>query len=159
MSDHEPERPILFAYDGSEQARATFAEAAGQLGTRRRAIVMTVWKPLAALPFAPPAAVPADVEEAIEAQAEKVAREGARLAESAGFIALAVTRGGGPTWQAIVDAADEQDVSIVVMGSHGRTGAGLVLMGSVAAAVARHTQRSVLIVHAPGDAAEERAAA
>jgi nucleotide-binding universal stress UspA family protein len=159
MTDHSPERPILFAYDGSEQARATFAEAARQLGTGRRAIVMTVWKPLTAFPFAPPGVVPAEVEEAIEAQAGKVAREGARLAESAGFIALAVARGGGPTWQAIVDAADEQDVSIIVMGSHGRTGAGLAVMGSVAAAVARHTQRPVLIVHAAADAADERSAA
>jgi nucleotide-binding universal stress UspA family protein len=35
------------------------------------------------------------------------------------------------------------------MGSHGRTGIGLVLMGSVAAAVSRHTERPVLIVHSP----------
>ena len=34
------------------------------------------------------------------------------------------------------------------MGSHGRTGIGLVLMGSVATAVSRHTQHPVLIVHA-----------
>lgn len=159
MTNRSAERPILFAYDGSEQARATFAEAARQLGTGRRAIVMTVWQPLAALPFARPVVVPPEIEEAIEAQAQDVAREGARLAESAGFIALAVARFGAPTWQAIVDAADEQDVSIVVMGSHGRTGAGLVLMGSVSAAVARHTGRPVLIVHAAADAAGERPAA
>jgi nucleotide-binding universal stress UspA family protein len=36
-----------------------------------------------------------------------------------------------------------------VLGSHGRTGVGLVLMGSVAAAVARHTNRPVMIVHGP----------
>jgi nucleotide-binding universal stress UspA family protein len=152
-------RPILFAYDGSQQARAAFEEAARQLGTDRRAIVMTVWQPLAGLLLARAQVVPPELEEAIEAQARDVACEGARLAEAAGFIAIAVTRGGGPTWQAIVDAADEQDVSIIVMGSHGRTGAGLVLMGSVAATVARHTQRPVLIVHSAADADEERAAA
>jgi nucleotide-binding universal stress UspA family protein len=160
MTDHSSaERPILFAYDGSEQARATFEEAARQLGTSRRAIVMTVWNTMAALPFARPEVVPVELEEAIEARARDMAREGARLAESAGFIAIAVTRGGGPTWQAIVEVADEQDVSIVVMGSHGRTGAGLVLMGSVSAAVARHTHRPVLIVHAAADALDERPAA
>jgi nucleotide-binding universal stress UspA family protein len=47
-----------------------------------------------------------------------------------------------------VEAADEHDAGIIVMGSHGRTGARLVLLGSVAAAVARHTERPVLIVHA-----------
>jgi nucleotide-binding universal stress UspA family protein len=36
-----------------------------------------------------------------------------------------------------------------VLGSHGRTGIGLVLLGSVAAAVARHTDRPVMIVHGP----------
>jgi nucleotide-binding universal stress UspA family protein len=35
------------------------------------------------------------------------------------------------------------------MGSHGRTGLDFVLMGSVAAAVARHSDRPVLIAHAP----------
>jgi nucleotide-binding universal stress UspA family protein len=34
------------------------------------------------------------------------------------------------------------------MGSHGRTGPGHVLMGSVAAAVSRHGESPVLIVHA-----------
>jgi nucleotide-binding universal stress UspA family protein len=155
MTNASAERPVLFAYDGSEQARATFGEAARQLGTSRPAIVMTVWTPLGAFPFARPAILPADLEEAIEAEARDVACEGAALAESAGFIATAVARNGSPTWQAIADAADEQDVSIVVMGSHGRTGAGLVLMGSVSAAVARHTRRPVLIVHA----ADERPAA
>jgi nucleotide-binding universal stress UspA family protein len=43
--------------------------------------------------------------------------------------------------------APAQDSGIVVMGSHGRTGISLVLIGSVAAAVARHTERPDLIVH------------
>jgi nucleotide-binding universal stress UspA family protein len=47
-------------------------------------------------------------------------------------------------------------VSIIVLG---RTGAGLVLSGSVSAAVARHTERPVLIVHAAAPADAERPAA
>jgi nucleotide-binding universal stress UspA family protein len=50
---------------------------------------------------------------------------------------------------------DDHDAGIVVMGSHGRTGIGLVLMGSVAAAAARHAERPVT-VHPPSD---ERAGA
>ena len=34
-----------------------------------------------------------------------------------------------------------------MLGSHGRTGLGSVLIGSVAEAVAAHSRRSVLIVH------------
>jgi nucleotide-binding universal stress UspA family protein len=52
-------------------------------------------------------------------------------------------------WQRIVTCATDHDAELVVMGSHGRSGIGLVLMGSVAAAVSRHTERPVLIVHAP----------
>jgi nucleotide-binding universal stress UspA family protein len=54
---------------------------------------------------------------------------------------------GDPIWRSIVDTADERDASIVVLGSHGRTGIGLALQGSVAAATARHTERPVLIAH------------
>jgi nucleotide-binding universal stress UspA family protein len=66
-----------------------------------------------------------------------------------GFDATGVAAGGTPIWQTVVESAEERDASLVVMGSHGRTGVGLVLMGSVAAAVARHTERPVLIVHTP----------
>jgi nucleotide-binding universal stress UspA family protein len=79
--------------------------------------------------------------------AERTASEGAELARKAGFEAEGSVQRGDPTWQRIVEAADEHDADIVVMGSHGRTGVGLVLMGSVAAATARHTDLPVLIVH------------
>ena len=36
---------------------------------------------------------------------------------------------------------------MIVIGSRGRTGLPKVLLGSVAAAVAQHSRRSVLIVH------------
>ena len=148
MADRTGEGPILFAYDGSEQAKAAIREAARQLNAGRAAIVLTVWQPLAALPFAP-ATGAADIEASIETEARSVAEEGATLARSVGFDATtSVAEDGTPVWSSIVSAADDGDASIVVMGSHGRTGIGLVLMGSVAAAVARHTERPVLIVHA-----------
>jgi nucleotide-binding universal stress UspA family protein len=93
--------------------------------------------------------VPPDLEDGVEKEAANVASEGARLARSVGFDARPLTQGGQPVWRSIVDSADEHDASLLVLGSHGRTGIGLVLMGSVAAAVARHTDRPVLIVHAP----------
>jgi nucleotide-binding universal stress UspA family protein len=77
----------------------------------------------------------------------KVADEGAALACSLGFDASPLADSGVPVWSGIVRAADDHDASLIVMGSHGRTGVGLVLVGSVAATVARHTDRPVLIVH------------
>jgi hypothetical protein len=40
MSD----RPILFAYDGSDYAKAAIEQAAEQLESDRRAIVLTMWQ-------------------------------------------------------------------------------------------------------------------
>jgi nucleotide-binding universal stress UspA family protein len=156
MAGTDGSGPILLAYDGSEQAKAAIREAAVQLGTGREAIVLIVFEPLVALPLAGPAYNTAELEEGIEAEARRTAREGAELARSVGFEATALAQLGSPVWRRIVETADDRDASIVVMGSHGRTGIPLVLLGSVASAVSRHTDRPVLIVHAPP---AERAAA
>ena len=147
--------PILFGYDGSEQAKASIHAAARQLRAGRDAIVVTVWEPLAGLLVASPAYASSEIAATAEAEARSTAKEGARLARSAGFHATPEIATGDPVWQAIVDAAEQHDAGIVVVGSHGRTGIGLAVIGSVAAAVARHAERPVLIVHPPAD---ERAA-
>jgi K+-sensing histidine kinase KdpD len=56
---------------------------------------------------------------------------------------------GSPIWEQIVQSAERLDAGLIVIGSHGRTGLGQVMLGSVAAAVAQHSKRSVLIVHRP----------
>jgi nucleotide-binding universal stress UspA family protein len=155
MSD----RPILIAYDGSEFAKEAIREAADQLGTDRHAIVLTVWQPFGATGFVgAPVTAPTGLEEDIESDARRVAEEGARLAREAGFDAEPMTERGDPIWQRIVDAADEREAGIVVMGSHGRTGISRVLMGSVADTVASHTERPILNTH-DGSQQEARRAA
>jgi nucleotide-binding universal stress UspA family protein len=149
--------PILFAYDGSEHAKAAIRQARGQLRDDRRAIVLTVWQPAAAQPFVPaPVAPPKSLEDDIGREARRVAEEGAELARASGFDAEPSAEPGDPVWQRIVQAAEDHDASIVVVGSHGRTGLPLILLGSVAAATARHTERPVLIAHSSGDAERER---
>jgi nucleotide-binding universal stress UspA family protein len=139
-------RPILIAYDGSDYAKAAINQAAEQLGTSRRAIILTVWQPYGAA-FLAVGVAPVGLEEGVENDARKLAEEGAQLAREAGFDAEPAVERGDPIWQRIVDAADERDVGIVVLGSHGRTGLQQVLLGSVAGAVASHSGRPVLIVH------------
>lgn len=46
----------------------------------------------------------------------------------------------------IVDYADEHDVDLIAIGSHGRTGASRILLGSVAEKVARRSPVPVTIV-------------
>jgi nucleotide-binding universal stress UspA family protein len=87
------------------------------------------------------------VEEDFEREARRVAEEGAGLARRAGFDAEPEVERGEPVWQRIVESADEHGASILVMGSHGRTGISRVLLGSVAGTASSHTPRPVLIAH------------
>ena len=84
----------------------------------------------------------------VKSGAQEVVTEGARLAREAGLDVTPLVEVGVPVWRRIVEVAKERDMSLVVLGSRGRSGLGYVLLGSVATAVAQHSKRSVLIVHA-----------
>jgi nucleotide-binding universal stress UspA family protein len=149
MEAHNHEGPVLFAYDGFEDSKAAIRRAGRQFRSGSTAIVLTVWEPFAAMPFASTPTAPRGLEQNLEREARRVADEGARLARLCGFDAESVAERGDSIWQRIVQSAEEHDASIVVLGAHGRTGTQLVARGSVAAAAAEHTARPVLIVHAP----------
>jgi len=146
-----PSGPVVFAYDGSELAKMAIAESAGVLNHGRAALVLTVWQPFN-VGFISPRELHIDAAAADEvtAAAEETAAEGARLTEAAGFAAQGMAVEAAPTWNGIVAAADKHNASLIVLGSHGRTGLASVLIGSVAEAVAAHSRRSVLIVHRHG---------
>ncbi len=139
---------VLFAYDGSELAAHAITEAGRQLKTGRDALVLTIWEPfnVGFLPVGGPTFDAAGADE-VRAAAEKTASHGASLAEAAGFRATTATAEAAPTWKGIIDVADSRDASLIVLGSHGRSGVTSLMVGSVAAAVAAHSRRSVLIVH------------
>jgi nucleotide-binding universal stress UspA family protein len=146
-----PPGPVVFAYDGSELAKLAIDDAARQLGPGRDALVLTVWQPFD-LGFEPTVALRLNAAEIADVRhaAQLTAEDGASLATAAGFKARGVEIQFGPTWKGIVQTADEHDASLIVLGSHGRTGLAGVLLGSVAEAVAAHSRRSVLIVHRAG---------
>ncbi|HSD23518.1 MAG TPA: universal stress protein [Solirubrobacterales bacterium] len=144
----EPDqKPVLFAYDGSEQAKNAIRQAGAELRTPRKAVVLAAYEPLGAIPFwgVPAATVPPEWLEQVREQAARTAAEGAELANSVGFEASSSVNDGVRTWQAILDAAEEIDAGMIVLGSHGRGSVGSAVMGSVATAVAHHARRPVLI--------------
>jgi len=140
--------PVLFAYDGSELAQLAIQEAARELAPGRTALVLCVWQ-AADVGFVPVADQHFDAHNAAEVQnaAENTAAHGAALAQNAGFRAESVTIKAAPTWKGIVDVASEHRVSLIVLGSHRRTGILGHLLGSVTDAVIAHSTISILVVH------------
>ncbi len=145
------EAPILICYDGSDDAQRAIDAAADLLGPRR-AVVLDVGPPLTAaesLVATAPVTPGAAFEELNKDDARQRARAGAELARRAGFIAEPRAGLAAPTWEGIVDAADEIDAAVIVLGSRGLKGAREVFEGSVSHDVAEHAGRPVLIVPPP----------
>lgn len=87
---------------------------------------------------------------------ERARAEGERLLEDARVslgspnISLLCVQGGDPrTAQAIADVAAERQCSLVVMGTHGRSGLDHFFLGSVAEGVMRRVGVPVLLVREP----------
>jgi nucleotide-binding universal stress UspA family protein len=140
--------PVLFAYDGSDLAKHAIEEAGRQLVPGRNAVVLTIWVPFR-VGFIPApglefdAAAPDEVRKAAEA----TAAQGASMAQAAGFRAQTLALEEADTWKGIARVADDRDASLIVLGSHGKSGLSGIFLGSVAGAVAAHSGRTVLIVH------------
>ena len=64
--------------------------------------------------------------------------------------------GHGDAAAEIVRVADEQNVDLIVISSHGRTGLGRIIFGSTAEAVVRHARCPVLVVKPPDEEEEEQ---
>jgi nucleotide-binding universal stress UspA family protein/MFS family permease len=146
--------PLVFAYDGSDLAKAAIDEASRQL-PGRDAFVVTVWRAFVVgfIPDPPvhfDAACSADVKKA----AAQTAASGAALARARGFRTQARAVEGTPTWKAIVDTANDVDASLIVVGTHGRSRFTGRMAGTVAGDIAVHSKQPVLIVHGHSGADE-----
>jgi nucleotide-binding universal stress UspA family protein len=143
-----PSGPVLFAYDGSELANLAIEQAGRQLAGGRDALIACVWQP-GDVGFVPTSERHFNAAEATEVRraAEETAAHGASLAERAGFRPQSMAIEAAPTWKGIVEVAEERKASLIVLGSHRRSGLVGHLLGSVAAAVVVHSPSSVLVVH------------
>jgi nucleotide-binding universal stress UspA family protein len=143
--------PLLLCYDGSADA-AYAIQRAGELFAGRRALVLTVWQPVAVLASIAASGAPTSTvdlaELALEAEeAGRVADDGLRLASQAGFKAVPLSiEAGGPVWKTILELAEQHSAATIVMGSRGLTGIRSMLLGSVSRAVAEYADRPTLII-------------
>jgi nucleotide-binding universal stress UspA family protein len=143
-----PDGPILICYDGSESADRAIDAAAGLL-TQRDAVVLDVGPEITtaeSLATLSPVAPGAAFEELNADDAAHTARVGLERARHVGFAAAARSEVAAPTWQAIVDVADELDASVIVLGTRAFHGIREAFEGSTAHEVAEHAGRPLLIV-------------
>jgi nucleotide-binding universal stress UspA family protein len=87
--------------------------------------------------------------------AEKQLQQGIRTLDRPGIEIAGAVRTGRPA-STIVEFARESGCDLIVIGSHGRTGAARLVMGSVAEHVVRTAPCPVLVVRPPEKAAERQ---
>ena len=86
------------------------------------------------------------VADALETAGESAIADVVDRAEAAGIEDVSGVIEHGSPHREILDYADDHDVSLVVMGTHGRTGLDRYLLGSVAERVVRLSETPVLTV-------------
>lgn len=140
--------PILICYDGSESAEHSFRAAAALLAGRM-AIVADIGPVLTGAESFAAVAPGIDIallEQGNLTDAKERAEQGAELARRVGFDAEARAGLSEPTWEGIVDLANEIDAAVIVIGSRGLKGVRERLEGSFSHDVAEHARRPVLVV-------------
>jgi nucleotide-binding universal stress UspA family protein len=141
----ETTTPILLCYDGSEDARKA-VEFAGDRFAGRRAVVVTAWEPYLPV-FTGAPGWPVTGDEPMKDNAARLAAEGCERARAGRLDASPrVQQADDGVARALLDAADDEDADLIVMGTRGLTGVQRLLLGSVAHAVVQHAHRPVAIV-------------
>jgi len=148
---------ILAATDFSPASEPALKEAeriARACGARLTILHAYHVPALAAVPEAPIGAyspgIYEDFARAVRANAERRLEAAIRHARAEDIDARGTLREGLPD-EAILDAAEQEQAGLIVMGTHGRRGPSRIFLGSVAARVVSRAARPVLTVRAaPG---------
>lgn len=139
---------ILLAVDGSSHSQ----EAVDDVARRPWPPGSTVRVLSVIQPYTPPAtefvlagSTLDDIRRQQTADADHLTARAAEAVKAAGVSAETTVREGDPR-SVIVDEADEWGADLIVVGSHGRTGAKRWLLGSVAGSIVSHAPCSVEVV-------------
>ena len=154
---------VLIAYDGSAQSRAAIEYAARFLSTKK-AYILTVWEPIhrqAARAAGMSGMMQHDwngegdnpaQDDPAYAEAVSICTDGVELARQNGFATEPfLVESATAIWSAIVDAAHELEVDMIVTGTRALSGWKSILQTSVSDSIIKHAGRPVLIVPPVGE--------
>jgi nucleotide-binding universal stress UspA family protein len=162
LPDMSPDsRPVVVAYDASEEARAAVREAAA-LFSGRSLVIVTVWEPgVAAMAMTPgldqmgTTYMPDPIDAAAMDRAQRehatdVAGAGAELARELGATAEPLpVADEADVAETVAAIADERDACAIVVGSRGLGRIKARLLGSTSRGLLHHTRRPVVVVREP----------
>jgi len=145
-----PYRSIVVGTDGSETAERA-VQHAGQMAVDHgaRLVVVTAYEPHDDQLVKESGGVPDDIRWALtdRVQAEEKASHGRGIAREVGVAGVVAQAIAGSPPDVLLEAAQDFDADVIVVGSKGLTGAARFVLGSVASSVAHHAPCDVCIVH------------
>jgi len=133
---------ILVPLDGSELATAILPHVKAVAAGHQAEVIL--------LEVLPATGVVADVAAEEQQEAEDHLMAVVQDLKDAGVKARHTIRHGADAAAEIVDYADVNDVDLIAMSTHGRSGVGRWVFGSVASKVLRGTTRPILLIRSPG---------
>jgi nucleotide-binding universal stress UspA family protein len=148
-------RKILIPLDGSLLAETAIAKAVELSGQAPSTLILLRAAEAHTFPGVDPTdaqvSVVREAEEYLAGLASRLAAEGVQDVRTSVWY--------GPPASAVVEAARAQKADLIVMTTHGRSGIGRLILGSVAESVLRGTRTPILLLRAPGAPLEEPKAA
>jgi nucleotide-binding universal stress UspA family protein len=139
-------KTILVPLDGSILAEAALAPAVEL--AREAAAKMVLLR--AAQTHTLPLADPIDAQVQVMREVDDYLAAARARVQAAGVTDIEVSAWYGPPAEAIVEAARYRNADLIVMSSHGRSGLGRLVLGSVAESVLRATTVPILLIRPAG---------
>jgi nucleotide-binding universal stress UspA family protein len=93
---------------------------------------------------------PSDAQVRVVKEAEDYLASTAQRLREQGMKQVETSVWYGPAAESIAEAARVREADLIVMSSHGRSGLGRLVLGSVAESVLRSTATPILLIRAPG---------
>jgi nucleotide-binding universal stress UspA family protein len=141
---------VIVGTDGSATAELAVRHASKlAVDNAARLVVVTAYEPHDDQLAKENEGVPEDIRWALtdRVQAEELARHGREVATELGAKGVVAQAVPGSPPDVLLEAAQDFNADVIVVGSKGLTGAARFVLGSVASSVSHHAPCDVLIVH------------